>query len=234
MKRRALLLAKMDPPEKNEVEWNKHYNEVHVEDRRAIPGFLSARRYIKIEGVPKLYSIPGDAKYLALYNLESVAVLNAPAYRRVWDKDHAQPADSFEARIFQLPKFARGVYDQIFPENDSLRVEQSKYVLLVGHEIPRGKAGEFNAWYNTEHIPLLRKVPGVLNIRRFEVSKGEAPPMTSKGGIISRYMTVWDVEDPSGFGSETFRKASASPWSQWVRSWYTRKICCLYKQIYPD
>jgi hypothetical protein len=229
----ALLMAKMDPPAQGEAEWNEYYDTVPVADRSKIPGFLSARRFIKIEGIPEQYFIPGESKCLALYDLADINVLREKPYRNIWEKDHAQPAESFEAQIFKLPKFARGVYKQIFPQSSDYKVSNSKFVLLVGHEVPRGKTREFDAWYNTEHIPTLLKVPGVLNIRRFLMAERQEPPMIDRGGIVSKYLTVWDVEEPSGFASETFLRASASPWSKWVRSWYTRKICCLYRQIYP-
>ncbi len=232
-KTRGLLLAKMDPPVEHEKQWNTYYNSVHVADRLAIPGFLSARRFTKVEGIPKQYAIPGDAKYLAIYDLDSLRVLKAEGYRRVWDKDHAQPADSFESQIFKLPKFGRGIYEEIFPRNEDYKAPDSKFVLLVGHEIPRGRKAEFNAWYNTEHIPTLLGVPGVLAIRRFLMAEREYPPIVDRGGILSTYLTIWDVADKAAFDTEAFRKSAASPWSQWVRSWYTRKICALYQRIYP-
>jgi len=232
MARKGLLLAKMDPPATGEKGWNDHYDKVHVADRLAIPGFLSARRFTKVEGIPKLYSIPGESKYLAIYDLETVRVLKDKAYQKVWEKDHAQPPGSFETEIFQLPKFARGVYEHIFPDQE-YTVPSSRYVLLVGHEVPRGKTKEFNAWYNTEHIPLLLQVPGVLAIRRFVMADKAVPPLVDRGGILSKYLTIWDVADKGAFETKEFARSSASPWSQWVRSWYTRKICCLYERIYP-
>jgi hypothetical protein len=230
----ALLMAKMDPPAQGEAEWNAYYNNVHVADRILIPGFISARRFIKVDGIPKQYAIPAASKYLALYDLASINVINSDTYRKVWEKDQRQPQDSFEKQIFKLPRFARGVYEQIFPVNTDYKIPESKFVLVVGHEVPRGKTPEFNAWYNTEHIPLLLKVPGVLNIRRFLMAERKVPPMVGPDAIISKYLTVWDVADPRSFDSEVFLKDAASAWSQWVRSWVTRKICCLYRQIYPE
>jgi hypothetical protein len=231
MRKLGLLMAKMDPPEYGEKEWNNYYDRVHVADRLAIPGFLSARRFKKVEGIPQQYHIPGDSKYLALYDVTDIGVLKGEAYHKVWEKDHRKPPDSFEAQIFKLPKFARGIYEQIFPENENYKVPASNYVLVVGHEIPRGKAGEFNAWYKTEHIPRLLEVPGVLNIRRFVMAERVFPPMAHRGGILSKYLTIWDVEDEAAFETTAFLKSAATPWSQWVRSWYTRRICCLYQSI---
>jgi hypothetical protein len=65
------------------------------------------------------------------------------------------------------------------------------------------------------------------------MAKSQFPPMTDRGGILSRYLTIWDVEDKGAFETEEFRRAAASPWSQWVRSWYTRKICAFYERVYP-
>ncbi len=231
--KRGLLLAKMDPPDNGEKEWNEYYDRVHVADRVAIPGFLSARRFTRVDGIPRQYAIPGDSKYLALYDLEGIRILKEKGYQRVWEKDHAKPPDSWESQIFKLPKFGRGIYREIFPNDPKYKSPSTKYVLVVGHEVPRGKTGEFNAWYNTEHIPTLLQVPGVLAIRRFEMATREFPPIADRGGVLSRYITIWDVEDKAAFETTQFLTAAASPWSQWVRSWYTRKICALYEKIYP-
>jgi hypothetical protein len=232
--KRALLLAKMDPPAQNEVEWNEWYNNRHVADRLALSGFLSGRRFTKVEGIPKDISIAGDGKYLALYNLANTSVLKAKPYQELRDKEARQSPDSFEVTVFKLPKFARGVYRQIFPEQGEYRVPASRYVFVVGHEIPRNKHKEFTVWYNTEHIPGLLSVPGFLTARRFILADREVPPMVGPGGILPRYLTVYDIESEDAFETEAFMKAAQTPWTQWVRSWYTRKMCMLYRRIYPQ
>ncbi len=232
-KPRGLLLAKMDPPATGEREWNEYYNKKHVADREAIPGFLSARRFTLVEGVPREYAIPGDSYYLALYDMDNIGVLKGEAYHKVWQQDRARPAGSWEDDILKLPKFARGIYEQIEPVDAGYAKPDCRFVLVVGHEVPRGRVREFNAWYNTEHIPTLLQVPGVLAIRRFVMAEKEFPPMMGEGGVLSRFLTIWDIADKGAFETDAFRKAAASPWSRWVRSWYTRKICALYQRIYP-
>ena len=61
-KKRALLMVKVDPPEEQESEWNNWYNDKHVAARLNVPGFLSARRFSLMEGVPKQYAVAGEAK----------------------------------------------------------------------------------------------------------------------------------------------------------------------------
>lgn len=230
--KKALLFVKLAPPIERESEWNNWYNDRHVSDRLAIPGFLSARRFTKIDGIPKEYAVAGEAKYLALYDLASVQVLKDEPYRRLREKDAAQPKDSFEELISKLPKFARGVYEQIYPEQGEYTVPPARFVFVVGHEVPRNRHQEFNAWYNNEHLPSLLAVPGFLTGRRFILAGRKIPPIVDRGGSLSKYLTVYDIENESTFESDAFRKAALSPWSDWVRSWHTLKMCTLYNRIY--
>lgn len=68
----GLLLVAIDVDPEHEAELDRWYDEEHIAERMAIPGFLRARRFRALEGGPK---------YLALYDLESPAVLESAAYR---------------------------------------------------------------------------------------------------------------------------------------------------------
>ena len=70
---RGLLLTLTEPPPAMEEEFNAWYDQEHLAERLAIPGFRSARRWVA--DVP-----PGAGKYLATYELDSLAVLSSPAY----------------------------------------------------------------------------------------------------------------------------------------------------------
>jgi hypothetical protein len=72
---KGLLLVTMDVDEEYEEELNDWYDEEHVPERLACPGFISARRYRLAEG-----SSPGQSRYLAIYELDSPAVLDTPEY----------------------------------------------------------------------------------------------------------------------------------------------------------
>lgn len=229
--KKALLLAKMNPPESKVKEFNGWYNTTHVAARAATPGFLSARRFTKIGGIPKAHVIAGDAEYLALYDLTAARVLIDKPYRELCQREAALPAGNFESIIFTLPNFTRAVYEQIFPVDEEYVSPQSRYVFVVGHDVPRNRHQEFNAWYNTEHIPALLSVPGFISVRRFKLAE---KPIVKRGGSVSEYLTLWNVEGESALTSDTFMKAANSPWSDWVRSWYTRKMCSLYHLIFPE
>ncbi|MFC2038908.1 hypothetical protein ACFLUG_03965 [Chloroflexota bacterium] len=231
--KKALLLARMDPPDKNEADWNNWYNGTHVANRENIPGFLSSRRFEKVEGLPVAYHTPGQAQYLGLYDVTGIRVLTGAAYGKVREKEFATPPDSYENTIFKLPKFARLIYREIDCGIDGYTPPGTKYVFIVGHDVPRNKHAEFNAWYNTEHIPDLLSIPGFVSVRRFALDEKVIPPITDRGGVSSQYLTIWDLESEDALTCSEFTNKSASPWTQWIRGWYTRQVCTLYKQIFP-
>ena len=73
MSRRGLLLTMTAPPPAMEEEFNAWYDDEHMAERLAIPGFRSARRWVADVA-------PGEGKYLATYELDSLAVLTSAAY----------------------------------------------------------------------------------------------------------------------------------------------------------
>src|SRR5262245_63220633 len=70
----GLLMVRADVPTDKEAEFNRWYNEEHLAERLAIPGFLGAARYEAVKGGPK---------HLAYYELDGPAVLASEAYKRV-------------------------------------------------------------------------------------------------------------------------------------------------------
>ncbi len=54
-----------------EADFNEWYNREHFPERLGVPGFVNGARY---------RAIHGDRRYLAFYEVESLAVLQAPAY----------------------------------------------------------------------------------------------------------------------------------------------------------
>jgi hypothetical protein len=61
----------MEPPATLEDEFNDWYDTEHIPERRAIAGFDSALRFVCVDGWPR---------YLAFYDLRSLAVLESKEY----------------------------------------------------------------------------------------------------------------------------------------------------------
>lgn len=97
----GLLLVAIDVDPEHEADLDRWYDEEHIAERMAIPGFLRARRFRALEGGPK---------YLALYDLDSPEVLETAAYRHAT----GAAATAMTRRLQALFKpMIRNVYRQI-------------------------------------------------------------------------------------------------------------------------
>lgn len=64
---RYLMLVRTAPKEGRDEEYNRWYDEVHLDEICSIPGFVGARRFNGMEGKSGWPDVP----YLALYEIEA-------------------------------------------------------------------------------------------------------------------------------------------------------------------
>jgi hypothetical protein len=173
----ALLMVWADIPADKEKEFNRWYNEEHLAERLAVPGFLSAARYEAVKGGPK---------HLACYELESAAVLESAAYKKVQANPTAWTKRCSPEHIGTA--YIRNVYTMIHPKALAPAAAQSAMApaLQMGRmDVPPEADAEFNTWYNTVYVPNYEKVPGVVRGRRYRAVTG-APT----------YLTLYEFEHP--------------------------------------
>jgi hypothetical protein len=233
--KRAVMLVRMDSPLEKEVEWNDWYNSVHIPGRLAIPGFLTARRFELSEGLPEKFIVPGP-KYLTIYELANTDALSSKLYLELQEKEASLPPDSFEAITRKLPGLSGGVYEQIYPEERTYEIpEGAKYLLAVGHaDLAPKIIEEYNAWYNTEHIPSYVDIPGFINARRFQIAKGKAGLLPGAQLPAPDFIALYDLANGEVFETEEFKQRSSTPWSTRIRQWTwdRRKMNNMYRCIY--
>ena len=177
MKEEALLLIMLDVPAQEEEEFNRWYNEEHIDERLSVPGFLSVARYEAVKGGPK---------HLAVYELESPAVLQSAAYKKVSANPTEWTRRSGPNAI--ATNFIRNVYSQIHPATVPPAVAASGMApaLQLGRmDVPAEVDAEFNNWYNTIYVPNYEKVPGVIRGRRYRAVEG-----------TPTYLTFYEFEHP--------------------------------------
>ena len=73
---------------------------------------------------------------------------------------------------------------------------------------------EFNAWYDTEHLPERMTVPGFLTGLRFVAVRGGHP----------RYLAFYDVERPDVLQSDAYNAVSGANFSPWTIRVTSRQI----------
>lgn len=98
----GFLLVMMQPPPAFEEEFNAWYDNEHIPERLAVPGFLTGLRYVCVNGHPR---------YLAMYDLASHDVLRSPAYNKV-GYDNASP---WTKRVTGRVKVMRYAGHQVLP-----------------------------------------------------------------------------------------------------------------------
>jgi hypothetical protein len=156
---------------KYEEEFNAWYNTQHLPQLMGLPGFLDAARYVATKGGPK---------YLAAYEIENVEAVETPEFKN-------RPVPPWDRRMSPRvvgKNLTRIVGEQIYPDRVEKADRGMAPALQIGRmSVPERADEEWNAWYNDEYIPGHRKVPGVINARRFRVVEGEV-----------RYTTVYEFE----------------------------------------
>jgi hypothetical protein len=85
--------------------------------------------------------------------------------------------------------------------------------------VPEHEA-EFNEWYNTEHIPQLAAVPGVIMARRFRATSANR-----------KYVALYHLESPEVQASTAWKNAANTPWTEKLRPHFRdhlRLVCRKY------
>ena len=200
-KGRGLLMVYTDVPADVEEEFNRWYDEEHIPERLAIPGVLSAARYVALQGGPK---------HLACYELSEPEAWHSDAWQyhltnpTQWSK-RMSPGVVGEV-------YVRNLYRLIYPDDvpeETAQADMAPVVLVGRMSVPPALEAEFNQAYNSERMPACHAVPGYIRGRRFEAIMGEPKYIT-----VHEMQSVQVSESPEW---ESWRTAVTPQWSNNVR-----------------
>jgi hypothetical protein len=103
---------------------------------------------------------------------------------------------------------------------------KAHYILNISMDVDADKEDLFNEVYDTEHIPLLLKVPGVVSVRRCKLEPlamiigGEKKTIVMEGE--PKYLAIYELESAEVLVGEGWAKAvDSGRWPGEVRP-YTR------------
>lgn len=191
---RAVLFLRVPAiaPER-EAAYEKWYDEVHIPYRMDKPHFLGAQRY---------EVLAGRQRYFVFYELESIEALASEPYLALRKWEAAQPPDSFEGPGSSRPGFERGVYEQVAgPQWPTIAVD-APVAYVAGHDPVDEDA--FAAWHDDVHAPTIARVPGVLGMRRFVLTKRDLGPQSGLRTERPRCMAVYYLESERAAGDAAF------------------------------
>lgn len=146
---RGLLLTMTEPPQRMEEEFNAWYDDEHLPERLAVPGYRSARRWVA-DGVP------GRGKYLATYELDSAGVLQSDAYLQRLNNPTPWTKRCLKACIV----FRRWACEQTHPGGADPHRQAQALLFCAGD------------------LPYERSVAGALQARRFADPQGKPRHVT--------------------------------------------------------
>jgi hypothetical protein len=199
----GLLYVEVDCPPELEGEFHAWYNLEHVPERLRIPGFLGGHRYAALEGGPR---------WLAVYWLESPAVLESPEYRQ-W---MGSLMTSWTKRMISSTRVHRSVFRSV--RGDGMGdVSRGTGLLAIRYASAASESGRLHGWHDDVFWPELSRIPGVVRTDRYEDIE------TSEHLVLYRLVDPWVTQEGQfartwTAGWERQRDALTS----WKRTLYVR------------
>jgi hypothetical protein len=123
----GMLLVQMEPPVAMEEEFHDWYDTEHTPERAALPGFSSAARFVCVDGWPR---------YMACYDLESVAVLDGADYRAIGGENLSVWSRRVLSKVLGRRRFelSRIGGDEVVPPQEGkllIRFEQTEPAVVT-------------------------------------------------------------------------------------------------------
>lgn len=202
-----LLLDRMDVAHDEETSFNSVYDRELIPELLKVPGVLRATRYRN--------SSPTDPRYLAVYQIESPAVIDGPFWRSATEK-----GGWFRHLLPITMNRHHAVYSRV-GGNTELSYE-TRYWFCVMLDVEAHKETLLKELYDVEHIPLLLKVPGVANAVRYKTNAPGHPC----------YLAIYEIEKSDiPVSSAWVTTSDTGRWKPEVRPYTYNKRFILYESL---
>jgi hypothetical protein len=209
MSTRYLHLVRMDVAHDLEKTFNDVYDQEHVPALAAVPGVARATRYRNPS--------PTAPRYIAAYEIESPAVLQSPAWKSAgesgrWPKDIRPHTMNRHLATYEWVGSNAGL------------THRTPYVFWVLMDVEPHREDLFNELYDVEHVPLLLKLPGCVNVARYRTATPGEP----------RYLAAYEVERTDLPMSPLWNDTSdIGRWKLEVRPYTHNKHYIVSQRIWP-
>jgi hypothetical protein len=204
---KGILIASMNIANAAADEFHDWYDTEHLPERVACLGFLVCQRWIGATD-PKIS--------VAIYDLENIDVLKSPGYQAIGGVNLSPWSKRVTSRVERLMRFEG---DQVLPGDQVAPSGAGGFLLNAMNVAPEHEA-EFNEWYNTEHIPALAAVPGVICARRFRATSANR-----------KYVALYHLVSPDVQATATWKSAADTEWTRRLRPHFRdhlRLVCKAY------
>ena len=176
----GLLLVFQTVPPQHDDEFRDWYMREHIPEREAIEGFVSIRRMDSMD--------QGQPRYLGIYEVTSIAVLQKPEYVRL----RKEGRTTWSIRMLERVSPARYICTAAQPVAADM-LGRTRYVLAVAGEGPENGVADLARWFDGVYAPAIRKVEGVRLVRRFD-------PV----GETNKFVALIDLDDANVCSSDAY------------------------------
>jgi hypothetical protein len=182
-----------NPVAGQEARYNKWYNEQHQVDVVAVPGFVSAQRFV-MNDLP-LYrqaelQLP---KYLVVYKIvtdDLEAVFKEVSRRRQTNETKMDPSFDGATSVGYVYRAFRPFVKGVGGEAPGAKSGKKElYYHIVFTPFVEGKEDEFNTIYDNHHAPELASIPGFTGAQRMIMARPDTAKI--KG---TKYLALFTVE----------------------------------------
>ena len=108
--------------------------------------------------------------------------------------------------------------EQIYPGGQQ-SPENAGGVIISAMNIDPCAEEEFNDWYNTEHMPVLSKLPGMLTARRFKALEGKPD-----------YIALYHVSDLSIYAKPSWTAVNETAWTKRMRRYQHNRTYFMFNR----
>lgn len=163
---RYIVVGFSKPVEGREAEYNAWNNDIHLPEVMSILGFSSGQRF-KVQ-IPVLGEMPGS--YLSLCQLDADSPQAVEAAKKALATSVMQRTDAVDRTG---GSFA-GVFERFGPGKTVPGTKAGAF-RLVGISQPReGREGEYDEWYERQHMPEVLTLPGIVSGQRYKLHSAMA------------------------------------------------------------
>ncbi|WP_051791534.1 hypothetical protein [Amycolatopsis jejuensis] len=179
----ALLFVLAEPGPVPEEEFHDWYDTEHGPARLGVPGIRTGYRYHALDGQ--------KPSWLAWYELDSAA-LDSPEYEII---RHRSPRE--QDIVDRLTTLDRRVYELL----DDRGTAPPEPAVVVAVQLSTSDPDGLDAWYRTEHLPLLHRMDGWYRTRRYRRTSGAGPD----------FLAFHEISDVRLFDADEYRHATSTP-----------------------
>ena len=162
--------------------------------------------------------------WFARFPLESAAEWQQRQGGTVWVAEDGSEACAYLQHALAVPAMA-GVslvrLEQTLALNGEAHAYDAPWHYIVATDVLPAQEADFNAWYDTEHLPGLAAVPGVARASRYRVVEGTGP----------RYHASYDLAQRSAFNGPAWLAVRGTAWSARVRSAFVNTRRTMYRRL---